>query len=267
MASPNLKLAMRFLVEEPHVAAQQLSNEPAQDICKLLQTLSPLKCADLLKLMQALPSSRILCALDARYCADLLTHLKVADIAAMLRVLDPYPRKQILALLPLSRRTVCQRLVGFADNAVGAWVETDVLTLDAALTLGEAIKQVKHGHHKSSQQIFILNSEKRLLGSVSIYDLLRHPPTTPLSQFMNVNLPTLSGFADIETALRSPVWKARDSVCVVNNATELIGMVHHHRLRSVMARIKQQKIRATSVLDDMVLAYTDAYVELSDLIN
>lgn len=265
MPSPHIKLAIHFLSEEPEVAAHRLHTESPQAVCELLQTVPPPVAAEVLRLMLPTFSSSILPLLEQDFLSNVLSCLKLADIAAIIRVLKKSNQTKIVNMLPLARQAACRTLLGFPIHTVGAWLETDILTLDKEMLIAEALKAVKQSSYASTQHIFVLGKSQNIIGKISIYDLLRHAKNFSIAEIMKPKTPMLSGHMELEAALGSPAWRQADTLPVVNSKSALIGVVHHHRIRSAVTRNPEKK--SETVLGDLLVAYGAVCAEFNSLLS
>ncbi|WP_168171420.1 magnesium transporter [Lacimicrobium sp. SS2-24] len=241
MTTPHLSMALYFLKEQPEAAARQLEREPPQQVAELLQQATPSVAAATLATMMPDQASRVLTLMTDEQAARLFSELNSADIATIFRLMDEAPRSHCLTLMSPRKQAACQRLLSYPDYTVGAWIETDILMLTDTMQAKEALLRIRKSTRSDLQHSFVVNQNRQLIGPVSVYKLLHASESTPVSRLVEHHTSGLSGFTELQAAIDMSIWQQTDTLPVVNLNNELIGIIHHHRLRYVLNRQSARK--------------------------
>ncbi|WMN58570.1 CBS domain-containing protein [Pseudoalteromonas xiamenensis] len=265
MSSLSLKLAQHFLQEEPAGAARRLELQSPEVAVELIKTL-PLEAAiKVLKVTHPSFAAELFMHIDDVEATRWLDALNTTDIAAIFRHLDEPFFAQKLALLSLKKQTLCKMLVSYPEYTVGAWIEASTLVLDDKMSVEEVLLRLKKRRYQGSERLFVLNAERKLVGQVSLYDVLRLSPHESIAATMRMQSDALSGVTELAAALQSPLWKQTDCVAVVNRTGEFIGVLQHHRLRAALNRFQRDN-QQTFDTPDLVDAYTRSIASLFELV-
>jgi magnesium transporter len=244
MTTANLSLALHFLKEQPQAAARQLERESPQKVTDLLSQAPAEVAASTLAVMMPDHASDILSLMSDEQVSRLFFELKSADIATILRHVDDQKRSQYFTLMTPGKNSACQRLLGYPDYTVGAWLETDLLMLTDSMRVQDAILRIRKSTAADLQHCFVVNQQRQLIGPVSIYKLLHASESTLITHLISETSAALNGFTELRSAINLDDWWHRDSMPVVNYDNELIGVIHHHQIRYVLNRKSAQKQQA-----------------------
>ncbi|ALT00224.1 magnesium transporter MgtE N-terminal domain-containing protein [Lacimicrobium alkaliphilum] len=234
MTTANLSLALHFLKEQPQAAARQLERESPQKVTDLLSQAPAEVAASTLAAMMPDHASGILSLMSDEQVSRLFFELKSADIATILRHIDDQKRAQCFTLMTPRKKSACQRLLGYPDYTVGAWLETDLLMLTDTMRVQDAVLRLRKSTAANLQHCFVVNQQRQLIGPVSIYKLLHASESTLVSHLIEERCAGLNGFTELRSAISLDDWWHRDSMPVVNYDNELIGVIHHHQIRHVL---------------------------------
>lgn len=236
MHNAKLALALHFMEEEPQAAARKLELQDADYIAALLEKAPAQVAARVLSAMLPVFAAPVLLALDTEEAARLLKVLNNADIAALLRQLSDKDRHKQLALLPLKKQTACLLLLSYPDYTLGAWTETDLLVLDEQMDVADAMLRLKKRAFSETGDIYVVNDKRQIRGKLSIYALLRAANNQQVHRLMQPVEQSVSGFTELSAALKLDIWQRQDTVAVINQQQELLGIIHHHQLRHALTR-------------------------------
>lgn len=265
MANHNLKITIHFFNEEPLAAARKLDLIGAESAAEILQevpisVVSKVICA---MLPSAAAKVLVLTADDFNYA--LFETIELADTAAILRYISVEERKRLIELIPKSRRALCKLLISYPENTVGALIETNILVIDSQMTVAEAILRVKKQNHFDSHEVLIVNSKRKIVGKVSVFDLLHAASATRISALVNKHVDTVNGLSDVSTVLALDIWQKTDAIAVINRKKEFIGILRHYDLRAFIARNEKVTTIPLSLSWEVADAYGYTLRSLSEL--
>jgi len=226
-------LTNAFLVAHPADAARVLDRLPAAEAAALFDRAPARLGAPVLAAMLPHAAARCLTALDVARGGLLLAALSAPAAAATLRhVADP-ARTRLLEALPTAASLACRALLGYPDDAIGAWVDTDLVALPADAHAGEALDAVRAATEVPRAPVFVVGADQRLLGAVEVPVLLRTPADTRLDALMRpaATLPAVSPLAG---AAAHPAWQDAEVIAVVERGGRLVGALHRRELERAL---------------------------------
>lgn len=265
MANHNLKLTIHFFSEEPIAAARQLDLMGADSAAAILQKVPISVVSKVIYAMLPSTAAKALVLTSDDFNRALFQSIELADIAVILRYVNNEDRKPLIELLPKSRQALCKLLISYPENTVGALIETNVLIIDSQMTVAEAMLRVKKQTLFDHHEILIVNNKRKIVGKLSIFDLLRAPALTTILALPCTKVDTVNGLSDVSTVLNMDIWKKTDSISVVNRRQEFIGILRHYDLRASITRNQKTTNSQRSVAWEVTDAYSSTLRSLSEL--
>ncbi|MGA8181541.1 MAG: DUF2333 family protein [Desulfobacterales bacterium] len=134
--------------------------------------------------------------------------------------------------------------LAYDKNTAGGIMTMDFIALDKDLTANEAMQYLKNTRRgiKQPDQLFVVDDNQTLLGSVSINQLMFASPETPLKDFMSTSIKSVR--TGIETKrIKSLIDRhGLSSIPVIDNVNKLVGVVNADQ---VIHRAKQDGEKST----------------------
>jgi magnesium transporter len=151
------------------------------------------------------------------------------DRAAFLERLEPRIRDQLIPLMPSAAREDLLRRNTFEPEQVGAFLSTDYAVLNPLLSARAAIAELRR-QAPSKETIYysyVLDRGGKLIGFVSLRDLILANESTPVGEIMKTDLVSVYPDADQEEAAR--IIRDYDLIAlpVVDTGGHLVGIVTH----------------------------------------
>lgn len=219
-----------FLDGHPAEAARVIETLPSVDAAALFQTLSPRLGAPVLSAMLPPAAARILVRIDEPQALALLSAASTQTTVGVLRHIGEPMRSRLLASLPPATGVATQLLLGFPDDAVGAWTDPDVIALGSTLSAQEALSHIRTSDAPEVDTIYVTDASRHLHGEVALPALLRAPDATPLAALMQPASVTLSAMMPVGSALSLGAWQRAASLPVVDRDKRLLGVLRRARL-------------------------------------
>lgn len=152
------------------------------------------------------------------------------DLLQRLEELDERTPEDILRLVDEAARRDIKQLLDYDEGTVGAIMTTDYAWLPAHLTTTVAIDRLRRIAPKSETIYYIYVLEepsRRLLGVVSLRDLILAPRQATLNQLMETDLITLRASDDQNDAVEALRRSDLLALPVVDEQGRLVGIVTH----------------------------------------
>ena len=158
--------------------------------------------------------------------AGVLQHLAPDDLADLIGDLPEEQRAQLMALLDRESKDEVESLLKYDPNSAGGIMTTDFFSLPHTLTVEEAIENIRN--REDVEMVFYLyltDESGRLVGVVSLRQLLLARPGTPLHKVMNRRVMKVTTDADQTTVAMLVDKYHLLAVPVVDEENVLVGMV------------------------------------------
>ncbi|HEA3130075.1 TPA: magnesium transporter [Aeromonas hydrophila] len=207
-------------------ADQMLTLRPEELNC-IFDTLPTAEGAALLSSLSADCAGRLLMRLHASIVSVVQGAMPRRDMLAILRRLGSSDRTMLLARFPEQVQSTFYSLLDWPTESVGANMRHEFLAIGDQETVGSA-KQLIHDAWDNAQlfqNLYVVNNDHRLLGSISLKSLLIADPQLPVSELMDRETVRINARADQELAARLLI--DRDiSTLPVEDQGKLVGIFH-----------------------------------------
>lgn len=212
---------------DPVQRADQLLTLRPEELNCIFDTLPINEGAALLGSLSAECAGRLLMRLHVSIVSLLQGAMPRRDMLAILRRLGSSDRTMLLARFPEQVQSTFYSLLDWPTESVGANMRHEFLAIGDQETVGSA-KQLIHDAWDNAQlfqNLYVVNNDKRLLGSISLKSLLIADPQLPVSELMDREVVRINARADQELAARLLI--DRDlSTLPVEEQGKLVGIFH-----------------------------------------
>lgn len=151
--------------------------------------------------------------LDADDVADLAEHLPAAVVERVQHELTPEEREQLRAVM------------SYPEDSVGAWMDFEFVRVREDVTLEVVLRYLRRFDElpQHTDQVFVVDRNGQLIGSLSIEQLLTNEPDTDVSEVMHREILSLEATDDVGDAAQAFERYDLVSAPVVDEAGTLIG--------------------------------------------
>lgn len=211
---------------DPVQRADQLLTLRPEELNCIFDTLPTEQGAALLSSLSADVAGRLLLRLHASLIGVLQGAIPRRDMLDILRRLGSSERTMLLSRFPEPAQSTFYSLLDWPPESVGANMRHEFLAISDQQTVGSA-KQLIHDAWDNAQlfqNLYVVNAEHRLLGSIALKSLLIDPQL-PVSDLMDRDTVRINARADQEMAARLLI--DRDiSTLPVEEKGKLVGIFH-----------------------------------------
>jgi len=225
-ANPNLSK----LIEKTHPAdlAHVFRFLSEEEQATLFQIMVP--CEETAEFLSELDESVLVELLedeDPRRIAQIIHHDSSNIQAHILGLLPEERAKSILDLLKAEEQAELEEIMAYPKDSAGAIMDTDVFTLPEETLAREAIAALQdHAHAGMVFYLYVLGEDERLVGVISLRDLVTTPPQQKLGGIMVKNVHTVLPETDQEEVARVLARYNYLAVPVVDLEGKLLGIVN-----------------------------------------
>jgi CBS domain-containing protein len=184
--------------------------------------------ADVFEELDPDKASRLLGDMPDAEVAALLGRMRADDAADAIADLRQSRRRRVLDLMPAPQRTKVITLMGFNPDSAGGLMNVDFVSCVAATTAAEALALIASARTVQPEaliKVHVLNDDKRLIGVVSVIDLLQAEPTETIAVLMDSDPVRVTADADLtDIALLMADYNLY-SIPVVDDDDRVLGVV------------------------------------------
>ncbi len=205
---------------------------PEQD--QLLPRLELEDSADILEELEEEEAAEIAARLKTGTLAQILDEMEPDEAADLLGDIAPDQAAEVLGIM--EEPEDIRPLLIHADESAGGLMTSARITLHREMTAEAAIAHVRAVAPESEDvyYLFVVDREIRLVGVVSLRQLVVAPPRTRIETFMDPDVIQIRADADQEEAARLMARYDLLALPVVDEAGHLLGIITHDDLVDVL---------------------------------
>ncbi|HIE36400.1 MAG TPA: magnesium transporter [Candidatus Omnitrophica bacterium] len=178
----------------------------------------------------------ILNSLTSQEIKDILNEMSPDERTELFEEMPAEIIKKFINLLSPDERKIAIEILNYPPDSVGRLITPDFVQLYEDMTVEGALSHIrKVGLKKETvYHCYVLDREKRLIGIVSLKNLVLSLPQTKISQIMSRDVIKVNVYTDKEEAAN--IFKKYDLIAlpVVDNNNKLVGIVTFDDLVDVL---------------------------------
>jgi magnesium transporter len=183
--------------------------------------------ADTLQEMEEDLRSAALQEMPIDRAAKVLEKIEADEAADILAQLPDPLAQELLARLPDKREQDLRALASHPEHTAGSLMTTDFVMLPSKATAGKALEWIRSERPEQHMMtyLYIVDSEERLVGVVSLRDLVLAEPGDEVQSFMEDDLVEVTADVDEEEVGRVMTKYDLLAIPVVDDERRLLGIV------------------------------------------
>lgn len=198
-----------------------------EEMLKIFRILPKDLAADVFSYLEVAHQQLIITSLSEKDAAGIIDNLMADDATDLLEEMPANIVKKILAnASPVTRRDI-NHLLRYPEDSAGSIMTVEYVDLKENLTVEEAIARIrKVGVDSETINIcYVLDAQRRLLGTVALRYLLLSEPHEIIGDIMHENVISINTLTDQEEVAAQ--FKKYDftSMPVVDNENRLVGII------------------------------------------
>jgi magnesium transporter len=234
VASIKLRVPHQGLAElHPADLATIIDQLAPRDRAGVLASLDDEAAADAIEEMEPDTQVEVLEDLEPARAADILEEMSPDDAADLVADLSESARDEILALMERDEAAEVRELLGYPEDTAGGIMTTEFVSVPETLTAAETIDRLRElePDAETIYYVYVTDDDGRLVGVLSLRDLIVARPDTPISEVM----------------IREPV-----AVGVLADQDEVAEVVAHYNLLAVPVVDDDGRLAGIVTVDDAI---------------
>lgn len=185
------------------------------------------RAADVAEYVEESVRTRLVLSLDPDRAARIVSAMTPDDRADVMAELDPEPAAAILSRIALPQRRETQRLLQYEANTAGGLMTTAFVTLPQATRADHALALVRAQavEKETIYSIYVIDQSERVVGVVSLRELLAADPVRRLNEIMEDNVVSTRADTDQEEVARLIARYDLLALPVLDDDEHLLGIV------------------------------------------
>jgi magnesium transporter len=244
-------LSLAFMRAHPAQAARVLELLAPAQAAALFARVPARLAAPMLAAMAPNAAARGVGGLEDEQVLALLGELGTQPVVAILRNVAEPRRSRLIAGLSTTAALASKLLLGYVEDAVGAWTDPDVLALPGATHAAEALERARR--IEAQVQCIFVTGGGRLEGWVPLPTLLRAPEDATLASLMSRADAVISAQTPLAGAMAHPGWEQASLLPVLEAGERLVGVLTRDALTRALGRTaRPQRTAQAETLNGML---------------
>jgi len=224
------KVNRQFLLEHPAQAADVIDGFGKSSAVDLLTENQADSLANIWRHLSHARIDEVVPELPEKLLKQVLHSLDPAVLAVTLLRISDDSRNRCLELLPRRAEAEVRRLMDYPPGSAGRVMDSRVPSFRGEQPAGLTLEQLRQAKPKDLRQLFIVDAERRLTGTVDIQDLMIAEATDLLKEIARPPAAAVSPFDDREEVAEKLRDFHLDVLPVIDIHGRLIGAIRHDAL-------------------------------------
>lgn len=229
---PNLSIKIsspysKLLTLHPSDIADIIEDLDRNSQIDFINTIDEEKAADVFEELEQDVQISLLENLPVQKAADVLEKMPADEAADILDDLDKEKAEELLNEMEKEASDEVRELMEYPDNTVGSLMTTDFIAFRKEFTVQQTIDELRKLKPESDTiyYLYVLDSDEKLLGTVSLRDLIISEPDTKLIDIMNKRVIKMQDYDKIDDLAEIISKYNLLAIPVVDNYSRLLGMI------------------------------------------
>jgi magnesium transporter len=260
----------QLLREDPSQLAALLEEIHDEDLADLIELLADEEAAQLLKTLTARDAAPIFERLDEDTQEAMVEQLGVDNVASIAAEMSADERTDLIEALPEAvgdtlleslekvdpeAAAEVEELAKWPEDSAGGLMTTDYISVPLDLTVADVIELIRQGGSDAETiyYVYVVTKTNRLLGIVSLRDLLLNPSTAQLVDVMTENVFAVSPETDQEEVARTMAKYDFNALPVLGADRKLLGVITVDDVMDVLTQEQSedmQRLAAVEPIED-----------------
>lgn len=166
-------------------------------------------------------------ASNAQTMLRFVEHMEPDDRVDLLKAMDDELREAVMPLIAQAERNAIRKLLRYEEGTAGSVMTTEYAMLPQSLTVADALAKLRlqAPNKETIYYIYITDDERRLLGILSLRELIMSKPGTVLQNIMQTQVISVHHEQKVEEVAAIISKYDLLAVPVVNETNRLLGII------------------------------------------
>lgn len=224
------RLVRAYLEAHPAEVARQLETTRVAEAAALLQSEPTDRAIEVFRRLTPVTASEVLAHIDASDASRLLARLDTNRAAALLAGIASSPREERLALLDSDKADELRKLMAYPPNTAGHLMDPEVMTFRQDASVRDVRRRLRSLRRRRLQDVFLVDVDDRLLGTVALEDVVMAAPGDLLEQLAQRDAPRITAFAPRDQVIETLENHRTRSLPVVDFDNRILGVLRQKEL-------------------------------------
>ncbi|MBS9334905.1 magnesium transporter [Fructobacillus sp. M1-13] len=173
---------------------------------------------DIVSLLEEMPSQK---------GADILVAMFADNEADLLQAMPAKKVSNYLALMPADEVNEIKQLINYEEDTAGSLMATEYLAVKKSEKVKDVLVQVKRQAEEAESiiYVYVVDDQERLIGVVSLRDLLTHPDDMTIDSITNTRVISVSADSDQKDVAQVVADYNFFSIPVIDKEKHLLGII------------------------------------------
>lgn len=169
----------------------------------------------------------LLTTLDTKKALGVLDKMPTDEAADVLGDLDPEKAEELLRLLKPRKASSVRKLLSHSDETAGGLMTTEFISIPSHFNCQQTIEKMRElaPNAETVFYIYVLDQAEKLIGVVSLRDLIISPPEAPIANIMTKELKTVTPQTDQRRVAQIISKYNLLAVPVIDENDKILGIV------------------------------------------
>jgi magnesium transporter len=262
----------QLLQEDPSQLSALLEEIHDEDLADLLGLLDEHEAAQILKALSAEEAAPIFERLDEDTQEALVEQLGVESIAPIVSEMAADERTDLIEALPEAvgdtlletlekvnpeAAAEVEELAKWPEDSAGGLMTTDYVSVPLELSVADVIERIRKvgDQAETIYYVYVVTEDDRLLGVVSLRDLLLAASNTKLSEVMTENVVALPPETDQEEVARAMAKYDFSALPVLDPGKKLLGVITVDDVIDVLTQEQTEDVQRLAAVEPIEDSY------------
>lgn len=247
----------------PSDLAEYIEDFTAEQKQDLFSLLSDEEAALIIQEMEEFDQVALFNLLTQKRASSILKEMDADDAADLLAELPPHETRELLELID-GKSGEIEGLMKYPEDTAGGIMTTDIISFSQEMAAEEAIQRLREIAPMAEiiYYVYVVDEETRLIGVLSLRDLISATDGTPLKDIMNKNVISAHVGVDQEEVARIVARYDLLALPVVEDEGRLLGVITVDDILDVLQEEATEdfyKMVGTSEVEGVDLIQASAY--------
>lgn len=221
------KIREMLIEMNEHDIAEILEELPKKEVVKLFRLLPKDIAADVFSYLETDTQADVITSLSDAEAVDIINEMAADDATDLIDEMPANVVGKLLSKVDKETRRDINQLLKYPENSAGSVMTVEYLDFKEYNTIKDALKKIRQEYDEMEtiNTCFVTDKSRKLVGSVTLKDLVVNNDERSLSEIMNDDVISVNTLMDQEKV--AEVIKDYDltSVPVVDSENKLVGII------------------------------------------